>query len=128
VSIAEVGSDSERDEETRIVTKTTRRLGHSCPETHTRRKRGRIWPTVACLSAKQGLGIYCRVRVRSDTLYATQREREGDGGKEVKIEIESPAGDRSRGVVCERSRVFRMKGANERNIEARQRARGRKER
>ena len=55
------------------------------------------------------------------------REREV-GGKEGQSGKESPAGDRSRGVVCERSPVSKMKAANECNIDARQRARGRKER
>ena len=39
----------------------------------------------------------------------------------------SPASDRSRGVICERSPAFRMKAATECDIEARQQARGRQE-
>ena len=50
------------------------------------------------------------------------------GGKvKVEAERESPAGDRARGVVCERGPVSRLKPANECKFEARQRARGRKE-
>jgi hypothetical protein len=53
-----------------------------------------------------------------------QREREG--GK-VEVKRESPAGDRARSVKRKRSLVFRVKAAIECDIEARQRARGRKE-
>ena len=58
--------------------------------------------------------------------YMLCREREGEERKD-KIEIESPAADRSPGVVWERSLAFRMKATNERDIEAPEKAGGRKE-
>jgi hypothetical protein len=64
---------------------------------------------------------------RSDTVYAIQREREM-GERKVKIKIESPTSNRSHGIICERSLVFRMKAANECDIEVQQQVRGQKER
>ena len=49
------------------------------------------------------------------------------GGRKVETEKDSPAGDRLRGIVCERSPVFIMKAANECDIKVPQRARGRRE-
>ena len=47
--------------------------------------------------------------------------RWGEG--KAKVERKYPTGDRPRGVVSEKSPVFRIKTANECSVEARQRAR-----
>ena len=66
----------------------------------------------AFLSAGPARGIYT-IRVRSDTMYATER-----GGGKVKSKSKEccPAGDRARGIVCEggsgiQSESARSKGA-----------------
>ena len=46
---------------------------------------------------------HTQTKVRGDTVYATQM----DGGKESEVERVCPAGDRARGVICERSPVSR---------------------
>ena len=52
----------------------------------------------------------------------------GGGERNVEVERESPAGDRARGIVCEKGPVFKMRAASVLHVKARQRARGRKER
>ena len=81
---------------------------------YSRKSKGEIWAAVACFSAKQGLGI---VWSESGSI-AMQCMLCREGEKESKVERESPASNRPRGVVCEGSLVFRLKPANECNIEA----------
>ena len=74
MSIAEVGSDGERDEETQAEKKTSRRMGHGYPETHTN-ERGEIGPRLPAFQQSRAWVFIVRVRVRSDTMYATQMGR-----------------------------------------------------
>ena len=62
---------------------------------NTRKRNEKMWAAVACFSAKQGLVFIVRVRVRIDTMYATQGEREmrGKGGAKSKMRVQ-PATDR----------------------------------
>ena len=50
------------------------------------------------------------------------------GKKRAKGRRECPASDRLRAVVCERNPASKLKAANDCEVKARQRARGRKER
>jgi uncharacterized protein (DUF2342 family) len=61
-------------------------------------------------------------------IHCTLRREREKGERKVEVEVESPAGDRARGVVCEESPVFRMKAANVCDVKARQWARSRRER
>ena len=80
------------------------------------------------LFSKAGLGIYSpspsphRYNVR----YAGRKRDEGKRGS--KVENESPAGDGSHGVVCERGSGIQKKASSVLYLKVRQRARGRKER
>jgi hypothetical protein len=85
---------------------TRERKGHSCPETHTN-KREKDWATVACLLAKQGLGIYIDESESIVIHGMLHREREGGNkGNKVEVEVESLAGNRAHSVICEESLVF----------------------
>ena len=68
----------ERHGETPTVTETRQRMATVAWKTHAN-ERGEDWVTVACFSAKQGLGFICRVQVHSDILYTTQRANVGEG-------------------------------------------------
>jgi hypothetical protein len=67
----EESQESEREDKTR--------MGHGCPETHANERR-EIWATVACFSAKQGLGIY-NVESESVAIQCMLRREREMGGK-----------------------------------------------
>ena len=108
--MAEVGSSGERDEETRTETKTRRRRGHGCRETHAD-EMGKSGPRLPAFQQSRAWIYICRVGFHSDTVYATQRVREM-GKKGNQSRKECSANDRPRGVVCERSPVFKSKPTN----------------
>jgi hypothetical protein len=93
MSMADVETNGERDETEKREDET--RMGHGCPETHTNEKRGETWATVACLSAKQGLGIYID-ESESVAIHCTlRREREKLREKESRSRSVLPATERA---------------------------------
>jgi hypothetical protein len=76
--MAEVGTEGERDKETQSNEREAKRGGATVAR-NTRKRIGKELGHSCLLFSKAGLGIYIvRVRIHSDTMYATQRERGGE--------------------------------------------------
>ena len=124
--MAGIGLDDKSDEGTQETTKIRWEWA-----TVARKHMQTEWENVGCgclLFSKAGLGIYSlspplhQYNVR----YAGRKR---DGGKRgSKVENKGPAGDGSRGVVCERRSGIQKKAASVLYVKVRQQARGRKER
>ena len=103
------------------------RNGPRLPRNAHKRKRGKIWATVACFSAKQGLGIYIESESVSVAVQCTLcRERERLGEKKAKSKGESCRRQIARHHMRKESGI--QSKSSKCDIEARQRAQGRKER
>ena len=97
---------SERDEENANKDETRQRRGRGCPEMHTK-----LWVKVGpiCLPFGEASAGYLYESESAVIQCTLHRER---GGKaKAKVERESLAGDRARGVVCEGEPVIRLESS-----------------
>jgi hypothetical protein len=77
--MAGIGLNDKGDEENIRSDEDKTRMGHGCLKTHAKQM-GKLWATVACFSAKQGLGIYID-KFKSVVIHC-MLHRERVGGKE----------------------------------------------
>jgi hypothetical protein len=74
--MARVRANSERDKKTWIEMEMRQRLGHSCPETHTNKRRENLGHS-CLLFSKAELGIYIESECKSIVIHCILcRERE----------------------------------------------------